>query len=167
MIIPFLLQNYEEFACGIFRPVKQLFIMVTYAVVGTEYYTILTKYTVHRNTVLKTSLLSRMQWKILQFVTTMDLLEFPQFFYCIMSNRIRIFSYKIHVWSTYSNISVSIIIEGLNWGLNCIMGYTFLNPLWRTNFTSRSKESTVASIGLARYLDMTLEHVVSNNSCAG
>jgi len=41
------------------------------------------------------------------------------------------------------------------------MRYTFLNLVGRRNFTSRSKESTVASIGLVQDLDMTLEHVVS------
>lgn len=60
-IIHFLLQNNKQFTFCILWPVKQLFILVTYAVVSTEYYTILTKDTVHRNTVLKTSLLSRMQ----------------------------------------------------------------------------------------------------------
>jgi len=61
MIIYFLLQSNKQFTCCILRPVKQLFILVTYAVVSTEYYSILTKDTVHRNTVLKTSLLSRIQ----------------------------------------------------------------------------------------------------------
>ena len=61
MIIHFLLQNNKQFTCCILRSIKQLFITVTYAVVSTEYYTFLTKDTVHRNTVLKTSLLSRMQ----------------------------------------------------------------------------------------------------------
>jgi len=60
-IIHFLLQNNKEFTSCILRSVKQLFIMVRYASVSTEYYTILTKDIVHRNTVLNTSLLSRTQ----------------------------------------------------------------------------------------------------------
>lgn len=61
MITHFLLQNNKPFTCCNLRPVKQFFIMVTYAVVSTEYYTIFTKDTVHRNTILKTLLLSRVQ----------------------------------------------------------------------------------------------------------
>jgi hypothetical protein len=46
-IIHVLLQNNKQFTCCSLRSIKQYIIMVTYAVVITQYYTILTKENVH------------------------------------------------------------------------------------------------------------------------